>query len=290
MATQSIPYSLHRREALRPGLVRILNAMGQSARKLSERPESEAEKSIHDIRTLTKRLRAYLWFLRPVIGKTLHAHGNSCLRKAARRLSKTRDLHAVGAALGKAAISIANENHLHALVQVSQAFAQQTAEAQKKVPPTISLEKTADTIIQTISKVTKTLKQDPREIPSPVHRLKKIYKRTRKTRKESMLKKDSRLVHEWRKKTKRLFYILQLTGQLPHIGMTDCLKKVGKLQEKLGDFQDHIVAENHLRQQPPEVKTACVKKTLHLLRKRRKTLLKEAYRCWDSILGDVQTD
>jgi CHAD domain-containing protein len=287
MATQLIPYSLRLNEAVCPGMVRILKAIGQSVREISEKPESELEKSIHDIRTLIKRLRAYLWFLRPAIGRALYAQRNATLRKAAQRLSKTRDLHAVASALTKTAIPSMDEKHLHALAQVSQAFAQQTAAAKKTGSSVSLLEKVSDPVIQVISNVTKIMKRNDREISSPGHRLKKAFKQARKAMKKTMHKKDSRLVHEWRKKTKRLFYILQLTDHLPNVGMIECLRKVDKLQEKLGDFQDNIVAENHLRACSPEVDSAHLEQAIHLLRKNRKILFKDAHHCWDAVLNET---
>jgi CHAD domain-containing protein len=287
MTKQSIPYSLRHNEALRAGLVRILNAMGHDARYLAEQPESKLEKSVHDIRTLIKRLRAYLWFIRPAIGKALHAKGNAALRKAAQRLSEARDLHAVASALNKAAIPETDENHLQALARVSQTFAQQAAAAQKTDSSASALEKVVDTLVQAISKITWAVKRTSRELPSPGHRFKKALKHTRETMKETTRKKDPRLVHEWRKKTKILFYILQLTARLPHTGGIECLRKVDKLQEHLGDFQDNIVAENHLRCSSPKIDAAHLKRTLHLLRKKRKVLLAEAHHCWSSVLDEV---
>jgi len=286
MATQSIPYSLRRNEAVRPGLVRILNSMGRDVRELSEKPEGDLEKSIHDIRTLIKRLRAYLWFLRPTTGKIFYKQGNACLRKAARRLSKTRDLHAVASALTKAAVPATNEVHLQALVEVSQAFAQ-TVAAQKKDKNLRKLEKVADTVIQVMLKIVIVLERNAEDVPSPRHRLKKIFKLTRKAVKKTLRKKDPLFVHEWRKKTKRLFYILQLTAQVPGMGMSDCLRQVDKLQEKLGDFQDNTVAKDHLCFQSPHIEEALVRRTIHLLRKNQKILLKEAHHCWDAVVEKI---
>jgi len=274
MPKPSIPYTLRPREAVRPGLIRILNAMGRDARKLSERPEKEWEETIHGLRTLIKRLRAYLWFLRPIVGKAFYGRSNSTLRSAARRLSKARDLHAVASALNKAASPKTGESEQESLVQISQAFAEQTSqELNRSAPP---LEKVADSIVQTISGIVRVAKAKADEWPGPTDRVNKALKRTHKAMKKASRKKDPCYVHEWRKKTKKLFYILQLTSRISKAGKADCLKKVGDLQETLGDFQDNIVAVKHLQKKPPYLDAAHIQHILNLLQNNQKNLLKDA--------------
>ncbi len=67
MATQSVSYSLGRHEAIGTGLIRLLNSMGQSARDLTGQPPAKLSESIHQLRVLIKRLRALLWFIRPIL-------------------------------------------------------------------------------------------------------------------------------------------------------------------------------------------------------------------------------
>jgi len=288
MPKQSMPYSLRRHEAVGPGLIRILNAMAKSARDLAAQPESQLPDSIHDLRTLIKRFRAYLWFFRPSLGKVRYTHSKVVLRKAAHRLGQARDLHAIQSALIKAASPEAHEKHLQALVRVSQAFAQHEASRQKFDGDSRGpLQKTAAVVVQVVEKTIRAAKRTDRKWPSPKHRVKKAFQLARKVRKKALRKNELPLVHEWRKKTKKLLYVLQLTVGFPTLEMSHCLEKVDKLQEILGDFQDGVVAENHLRAHLSDVDAADLARALHLLKKKRKILLKEAQRCWGSMIRQL---
>ncbi len=109
-----------------------------------------------------------------------------------------------------------------------------------------------------------------------------------KAAKRALRDHDPLLVHEWRKKTKRLLYEIQLTQRRPKQRIAGCLKKVDKLQELLGDFQDSMVTENHLRRHPlPEIDATDHAQTIRLLKKSRKLLLKKARSCWRSILDNL---
>jgi len=287
MAKSSPPYALRHRESLRPGLIRILNTMGRDARKLSEMPENELGESIHGLRILIKRLRAYMWFLRPALGKSLYAKSNYKLSKAAQRLSSARDLHAVASALTKAAAPQTDEKHLQALSHVSRAFALQTATAQESTPKVQPLDEVADSIIQSISQLVKIAKENADKWPHSAHRIKKAFNQTRKAMKKSLRRKDVRFVHEWRKKAKRLFYLLQLTARLPHANKPDCLNEVDELQETLGNFQDTVVAENHLRKSPPDTDATHIEHAVRLLQINRDLLLEDAHHHSRSIFENI---
>ncbi len=272
MPKLSTSYSLRRDEVVGPGLIRVLKTMAENARNLSGRPVSQLPDSIHDLRTLIKRLRAILWFDRPVLGKVRYKQSNGVLCKAAARLSQARDLVAVQLALTKAAMPETNEEHLRSLVRVSQAFARKEAERKKSDEASLSpLKKAVGDVVPVIEQTIRVAKD--RKVPSPRQRIKKAFRVARKARKKALRENQLPLVHEWRKKSKRLFYLLQLTKNLPGTGMAGCLEKVDKLQETLGEFQDGVVAENHLRRHPPDVDATDLDRTIRLLKKKRKLLL-----------------
>jgi CHAD domain-containing protein len=280
MPEHPIPYALRHREPIGPGMVRILETMGRDARVLARQPESKLTDTIHDLRTLIKRLRAYLWFLRPILGKSRYRRANSELREAANRLGQVRDLYAVKTALVQAATPDTAQEDLQSLVEVSQAFAEETAEQGKAQAP---IKEIADVIFHVTRKTRGILEQTAKGGPSARHRAKKAFRSTQKAKKKALSQKDPALAHEWRKKTKRLLYVLQLAHRIPHLKLADHLKKVDQLQKILGDHHDNVVAEEHLRRHRADIKSSGLPRTLHLLKKRRKFLLKDARRIWNAI-------
>jgi CHAD domain-containing protein len=87
--------------------------------------------------------------------------------------------------------------------------------------------------------------------------------------------------HEWRKKAKRLLYQLELTRLKPDQYTTRLIKKVDRLQAKLGAYHDCVVAEDTLRYKAPS--RADAKRISTLLKKREGRLRKKAQKIARSI-------
>jgi len=285
MRQQSIPYALRRRETVGLGLMRILETMGQDTRELAAQPEDQLPESIHQIRTLLKRFRAYLWFLRPVLGPARYGRGKKRLSQAARQLSQARDLDVIQSALTKAASPSSHEHDLQALRQVSQAFATREA-ARSKTNADLRdlLKEAADAVARVVSQTKDTTERMKRKWPSPKDRIAKALRTARKAKKKTLRENDPGLVHEWRKKTKRFFYVLQLTHRVSGNDNGDGLKKVDQLQEILGAHQDSMVAENYLHRHRGDFDPDDVDRAIHLLKKKRKALLDEACKGWRSVI------
>jgi CHAD domain-containing protein len=284
MAERLIPYALRHHEDLKPGLIRILETMGKDAEELAGKAEAELPESVHQLRTLIKRLRAYLWLMRPVLGKARCTHSNAALRKAGHRLEKTRDVHAVKSALTKAAHPDAHAEELQSLVQVSEDFSQREASGRKSTTPLAPLKKSIGTVTEVIAGALLQAKQTE-EWPSVKKRLGKALRLTGKSEKKARPSNDTALVHEWRKKAKRFFYLLQLTQRLSGTS-GDEVGKADKLQELLGDHQDAVVAENYLRKHGTHLDAGDLKRAGRLLKKTRERLLKDAGRCWRELVEE----
>jgi len=279
---KSHPYALRRDETLGPGLRRILEVMGDDAEEIAGLPESQLSEAIHDLRTLIKRLRAYLWFVRPVLGLTRYERHIDHLRKAAGRLSQARDLEVIQEALKKAASPEAHKKELVALAHVALAMTPKDSSS----GPTATLgliKKSAKTFVHIIAKSRTTLERSRKKWPEPKERLAKAFVTARKAKKKALKEKKASSVHEWRKKAKRLLYVLHLTQNMPHMGGHACLKAVDQLQELLGQHQDTIVTGNHLRLRASDLDSTKLAMVFHVLDRKRQKLLEDAEECWEAL-------
>jgi len=283
---KSHPYALRPDETLGPGLRRILEAMGDDAEELSSLPESQLPEAVHDLRTLIKRLRAYLWFVRPVLGPSRYERHIDRLRRAARRLSQARDLEVIQGTLKRAASPEAHKRELAALTHVALVVTPKDS----SLNPTVALsflKKSARTFTHINAKSRKALEQSRKKWPEPKERLAKAFAATRKAKKKALKDKEALFVHAWRKKTKRLLYVLQLIHRVPRIRNHDYLETVDQLQELLGQHQDAIVTGDHLRLRASNLDSAKLATVIRVLDRKREKLLEEAEKCWETLLHEV---
>jgi CHAD domain-containing protein len=113
--------------------------------------------------------------------------------------------------------------------------------------------------------------------PSCSDRLARAFLAVQKAGKEALNSDDAAQFHDWRKKAKRLLFQLQLTQAVPGQRMARTIKRVDKLQEKLGDYHDCVIAQDRLRKNPPfEVPPRVVRRTMDLLEIRKHHLRNEA--------------
>ncbi len=286
MAKPSISYALRQGEAMRPGLLRILKSMGERARALAAKPDRDVTDSIHELRTLIKRLRAYLWLIGPVLGKARLARSNEALRQAAQSLSPARDVQAVKSALSQAAVLESPPAKRQSLAQVSPAMAGSEAGREKSLVAFAPVKLSAATLTQIVAETIAQAKRSRAKWPLPEDRVVRALRSMRKAEKRTRQADDASLIHDWRKKTKRLFYLLQLTERLPEMDAGDAIKRVDKLQDLLGNHQDAVVAENYLRKHAGEIDAGHLARARNLLKRTRKALLKDARRCWQKMRRD----
>ncbi len=283
MAKPKIPYALNRGEAIHPGLLRILKALGKRATVIGAKTDSDPADSVHELRTLIKRLRAFLWFLRPVLGAASFSTHNRLLRQTAQSLSSARDVHAVKSALSKAALKTSPLEKRRSLIAVAAHLEGTEDEKEISLVASAPVKASAATIVKVIAAVVSKTKQNQDSWPLPKDRVKVALRSVRKAEKQARQSDDVIAIHDWRKKTKRLFYLHQLLEQWPLTRARNPLGPIEKLQGLLGDHQDAVVAEHCLREHAGEIAASDLVHALAMLKKSRKALFKDARRCWKKI-------
>jgi CHAD domain-containing protein len=275
MFTLGLSYVFERDEEVKEGFVRVLggiSARGQILTQASHEPTGEL---IHEGRVLIKRMRALLWFARPALSDAAYTRARTRLRKAAGLLADQRDLAVTQATLEKLGHKgRPGARDQAALAEVFQSLVRDSAAGGA----------TEEALRQMLQKAMKILRQSADEIkrsiaaraswPSRCERLKKAFRAMRKAGKKARRGGKDTDFHEWRKKAKGLLYQLELTQAEPGREMARVMKRVEKLQDKLGAQHDAVVVVERLRKVAPL--SGAVRRVLGLLEKRKARLRKRA--------------
>jgi CHAD domain-containing protein len=222
---------------------------------------------------LIKWLRALLWFAGPVFSSSEMNRAKSHLRRASHLLASERELVVMQSILVRLAQKSEDSAYRRALARIANAEDSQQTSTQN---PHQSLRQAMAILLATIRQFERRAKSKSKW-PSCSDRLARAFLAVQKARKEALNSDDAAQFHDWRKKAKRLLFQLQLTQAVPGQRMARTIKRVDKLQEKLGDYHDCVIAQDRLRKNPPfEVPPRVVRRTMDLLEIRKHHLRNEA--------------
>jgi CHAD domain-containing protein len=212
------------------------------------RPDDDTE-TVHEIRTTIKLLRTLTWFARPVLAPTTRAGARSGLQHAARLLAARRNLTAMQSTLRNLAEETGTPRDRDVIHRTGALLA---ARAPKIQPSTMYRQRD-----EAIARVQKTIRRLIRAAAtatgwkSPKKRLRKA--RAAAERAQAMAQEEPTPVHlhEWRKKAKRLLYLLKLFHPNPQGKKKLEIEAVDALQHDLGDHHDTVVLQEHLARHHP---------------------------------------
>ncbi len=258
--------------AFRPGkkinreFIRVLGQMADHARAPA-RPADVSE-SIHETRVLIKRFRALLWFANQTLPAIALKQAKSRLQQASHLLAPQRDLAVMRDTWSKLAENAWKRRDRKTLARISHASSSQAVDEKCER----LLRQALDILLGTLTRVTQSAKTCT-QWPTFSNRQTKALQAAKKAGKKALHGGNAVQFHNWRKKMKRLFHQLQLTHAAPGHRMARMIERVDKLQGELGDYHDSVVAQDHLRKNPPApMSKALVNRSIKLLEKRKKRL------------------
>jgi CHAD domain-containing protein len=240
----SFPYAFSLKRKTGGEFGRVLRQISARLGKLGKaRPDDDTE-TVHEIRTTIKLLRTLLWFAKPALAPGMRGRARVELQNAAELLAARRDLTAMQLAL-KSLAEETDAPQRHEVIH--RAGALLAADAPKIKTGALLRQRN-----EALSRVQKTIRL---LIPaaaagsswkSPKKRLKKARALTNRAQKIAGDDPTPEHLHEWRKKAKRLLYLLQLFHPRPKGKMKCAIEKVDELQHLLGDHHDTVVLREHL--------------------------------------------
>jgi len=257
--------------------VRVLGEISARGRGLTRHSREPAGELIHEGRLLIKRVRALLWFARPALDLSVALRTRAWLLKASGLLAGYRDFAVTQTTLEELGQKASKAGDRAALAQI---FRSLTGSLAAGIEPEkawqLTLQKAMGILCRSVGEVKRSTAGCVMW-PSPSERLGKAFRAMRRTGKKARRTGKDIDFHTWRKKTKRLLYLLELTQAEPGRRMARVIKRVGKLQNKLGTCHDCAVVEEQLRLKRQTVPLpSSARRVLSLLEKRKARLRNKA--------------
>jgi CHAD domain-containing protein len=251
---------------------RIAREISAKARGLEEPPLGAVEDAVHDGRVLIKRLRALLWFAKPILPKSVRLRAKERLRKSSGLLSGQRDF------------AVARET-LKALDSDQTKYQGKpglTKIIGKAGGPEMSIKKQRETLKKAMILLRRCAENVGRNVrsygqwPSPNERVTEALHNMKNARAKAWSSKKDRDFHQWRKMAKRFFYLLELTSPDPDFHLEKATSQADQLQDILGQHHDVAVLEATITERKTD--SAGNAELLKLLRERKAHLAKMAHR------------
>lgn len=256
-------------EAVEKGFVRILEQLAGCAAVIAPRSPRKLADSVHNARVLIKRLRAYLWFAKPAFSLSELTQAKSSFQVASHLLAAQRDLVVTRSILQMLSRKTSNITYRKTLIRLSR-NSSGTAILHGETIQTLG--QVAAILLQTIKEIIARVKVHS-QWPATSDRMTQAFDATKKAGKRALKHDDPAQFHVWRKRAKRLLYLLQLTQTAPCKPPVRLLERVDVLQEKLGDYHDSVVVQDHLQKKTPDKATPLlVRHSVNLLKKRKRHL------------------
>lgn len=277
-------------EPVKAGILRLADALIDDALRCARHPTGDPVEDVHFFRTTTKRLRALLQLIRPVITESAFARENARLKKAANRLAFSRDRAVAGITL-------------RALVKSDPDHVSPGAQDQNRTRGGIDQAQTPanDARERAMSRAARDLEQARRDL----HRLRidaegwaaiepgllRVYRQARRRMRAAFARPTDLAFHRWRIRVKHLYYQLEWLEPVRPKRFAAMLKCLHKLEEKLGADHDLVVLRNMLKTAPGRFDTPeairCAKKSAA---RKSMRLRRSSKRLGAKVLGEKPDD
>jgi CHAD domain-containing protein len=272
--SDSRKYRLQRREPLPEGVARVARGrIDDAIDELSGEAGSSPEDAVHNARKDIKKLRALLRLVRGELGKSVYQRESACLRDAAAALAGLRDADVMLSTLDGLEL---DEPVAGPLRQALEAHRLRTSGG--------SREQAAAEATRLLGAMRARIDDWPLESDSfeaLEPGLRRMYRRGRREWRELRSEPSVEGLHEWRKRTKELWYHHELLRPLWKPVMKAVGDEAHTLSDKLGDDHDLAVllewAREHAEPAPELVEAVA---------SRRRKLQEEAFELGARLYAD----
>jgi CHAD domain-containing protein len=267
-------YRLRRREPLGLGVRRVARGRLDCAVERLRDPDLDEVEAVHEARKDLKKLRSALRLVRPVLGDRVYRRENERYRDAARRLSGARDAQALAET-----VSVLEDRFedapppggwkpiVSALTRSDGAGAAELDRLRERAAAEIEAGRRE---LETLS-----LPGDGFEVVGPG--LGRAYSRGRSRFAEAVDDPSDERLHEWRKRSKDLWYHLRLLRPAWRPVLEPLADQAHELSDRLGDDHDLVVLTEHLDDPGIELTAEQREHLEGLIERRRRELQAEAF-------------
>lgn len=261
-------YCITRDRPLEEELKRI--ALEQIDDALEHLTAARRAESIHEARKSLKMLRALVRFVRRSLGRAAYARQNRRLRDTGRELSAIRDAHVVLTAIRDLEHELDREER-HVVNTVRRAL-----EAKQRSLHVDTLQSSVESARSRLQAFRRTVDEWRLDVSLDdlVDALSGAYRAARRARRAALAHGGDERLHEWRKRTKDLWYQLRLLRDLWPAMTEGWIKEAHRLSDLLGDDHDLGVLASDVRTHADD--PAALTRLTAVIRTRRSDLQRRA--------------
>lgn len=241
-------FRLKRKEAEAEGIRRVAHGRAGDAVERLRDSDADPVEAVHESRKDLKKLRATLRLVRPALGEEVYERENARFRAAGRELSDVRDAQVRADTLDALAERFADDPPqggwwtVRALV-VGDDEVDESELAAVRDRVAVQIEQGNVAIDEW------PLGEDGFELLRPG--LKRAYSRGRKTLRDARDDPADEPLHEWRKRSKDLWYHLRLVSCAWPEVLKATADEAHELSDRLGDDHDLVVLTAYLENEAP---------------------------------------
>jgi CHAD domain-containing protein len=266
-------YRLERDEPVPEGVVRVAHGrIDDAIDELDDKTDSSTEEAVHTARKDMKKLRALVRLVRGEIGDEVYRRDSAAFRDAGRELSGVRDADVMLATLDSLGLPAKETGPLR-----------QALEAHRLRTAAGGGEQAAAGAIAILEPARARVERWPLEsdgFEGLRQGLRRIYRRGRRDFRTARTEPTAENLHEWRKRTKDLWYHLTLLEEAWPPVMLALADEAHELSDRLGDDHDLAVLLDWARE---HADAAVIEATVG---ERRQALQREAFDFGERLYAD----
>jgi CHAD domain-containing protein len=279
-------YRLRRREPLALGVRRVARGRLECAVERLRDAELDEVEAIHEARKDLKKLRSSLRLVRPVLGDEAYGRENARYRDAARHLSEARDTQVLAETVTALERRFADQPPPGGWSPMADAL---TGSGGAGPADLDRLRERAASEIEAGRRGLEGLSLPGSGFDVVAPGLQRAYSRGRKRLAEAAAEPSDERLHEWRKRTKDLWYHLRLLRPGWRPVLEPLADQAHALADLLGDDHDLVVLAERL-DEPGVALTAEQRAHLdRLIERRRRELQGEAFALGERLYAEKPT-
>jgi CHAD domain-containing protein len=267
-------FRLKRKKSEDDEIRRVAHGRTEDAIERLRDAEADPVEAVHESRKDLKKLRATLKLVRPKLGEETYDRENGRFRAAGRELSDARDAQVRAATVDALAERFADDPPpggwwtVRALI-VGDGEVDEAELAALRERAAAEIDR-GDVAIEDWP-----IANDGFELLRPG--LKRAYSRGRKRFHEACDDPSDERLHEWRKRSKDLWYHLRLVREAWPEVLKSAADEAHELSDRLGDDHDLVVLRDHLERDAPALTSAQLEHLRGQIEARRAELQGEAF-------------
>jgi CHAD domain-containing protein len=275
-------FRLRRKESEAEGIRRVAHERAGHAARLLRDEDADPADAVHGARKDLKKLRSTLRLVRPLLGDTIYRRENKRFRNAGRALSDARDAQVRAATIDALAEHFDDEPPPGGWWAVR-------SELGADPPGEASLDSLRERTAGEIERGDREIDAWPLdgegfELLRPG--LKRAYSRTRKSYRQAHRHPNDETLHEFRKRSKDLWYHLRLVRRAWPAVIEATAGEAQDLSDLLGDDHDLVVFTEYLDEADTPLTSEQRSRILRLIAVRREELQEKAFAHGERLLAE----